>query len=73
MADLKSSGRIDRITGRIKSVWGDVTDDDIQKSEGDIERLTGVIKEKTGDSFDAIREKLQGFFDEEEVESETRR
>lgn len=73
MADLRTSGQIDRITGRIKSVWGDVTDDDITKSEGDIERLTGVIKEKTGDSFEAIKEKLQGFFDEDDVENETSR
>jgi uncharacterized protein YjbJ (UPF0337 family) len=65
---------MDRIKGRIKSTWGDVTDDDVTKSEGDMERLIGVIKERTGEGVDVIREKIEGFFkDDEEVEHHTHR
>jgi uncharacterized protein YjbJ (UPF0337 family) len=66
MADLKTEGRIDRVRGRLRSTWGDLTDDDIDKNRGDLEGLIGRIKEKSGETADAIREKLDGFFTDDD-------
>jgi uncharacterized protein YjbJ (UPF0337 family) len=57
---LKGEGKLDQLRGRIRSIWGDLTDDDIKRSQGDVERLVGIIKEKTGESAETIREKLRG-------------
>lgn len=54
----KWEGRWEQLTGRVKSLWGDLTDDDITRAQGDYERLVGVIKERTGQSREAIEESL---------------
>ena len=44
--------------GKVKSVWGSITDDDFTKAEGDYERLIGVLKEKTGKTREQLEEAL---------------
>jgi uncharacterized protein YjbJ (UPF0337 family) len=46
------------LTGKIKKVWGAVTDDDLKQAEGDYERTVGVLKEKTGETREEIERKL---------------
>jgi uncharacterized protein YjbJ (UPF0337 family) len=58
MTDLKTEGQLDRARGRIRSTWGDLTDDDFDRAEGDKENLVGRIKEITGDTVENIRSKL---------------
>jgi uncharacterized protein YjbJ (UPF0337 family) len=63
MADLKTEGRFDRIKGRARSIWGDLTDDDFDKAQGNVENLIGRIKEKTGETTEDIQRKLGDLFD----------
>ena len=67
MADLRTEGKIDRIKGRARSIWGDLTDDDFDQARGDTENLIGRIKEKTGETTDEIRRKVNELFDEDEA------
>jgi len=67
MADLRTEGKIDRIKGRARSIWGDLTDDDFDQARGNTENLIGRIKEKTGETRDEIRRKLNELFDEDEA------
>jgi uncharacterized protein YjbJ (UPF0337 family) len=60
--DMKQKGRMDQARGKIRSTWGDVTDDDIDRSEGNVETLVGKIKERTGEAGDSIKKKLDGIF-----------
>ena len=62
MADLKTEGKIDQFRGKIRSTWGDLTDDDCDRARGDTETLIGTIKEKTGEAADDIRNKLDEIF-----------
>ncbi|TMB67619.1 MAG: CsbD family protein [Chloroflexi bacterium] len=66
MADLETEGRFDRIKGRARAMWGDLTDDDFDKAQGNTENLIGRIKEKTGAASEDIRRKLNELFAEEE-------
>jgi len=66
MADLRTEGRFDRIKGRARAMWGDLTDDDFDKAQGNTENLIGRIKEKTGEATEDIRRKLDDLFTEEE-------
>jgi len=62
MANLETEGKLDRFKGRIRSVWGEITDDDVDRAAGDRERLVGTIKEKTGEALESITEKLDKLF-----------
>jgi uncharacterized protein YjbJ (UPF0337 family) len=64
--DIKQEGQVDELRGKVRSTWGDVTDDDFDRSKGDMESLIGTIKQKTGETAESIREKLKGFFDDHE-------
>jgi uncharacterized protein YjbJ (UPF0337 family) len=50
----KWEGRWEQLTGRVKSLWGWVTDDELTEAQGDYERLLGVLKEKTGQSREEL-------------------
>jgi uncharacterized protein YjbJ (UPF0337 family) len=55
----KWEGRWEQLKGRVKSLWGSITDDDLTKAEGDYERLMGVLKEKTGKTREQVEEALE--------------
>jgi len=44
----KWQGRWEQLKGKAKSLWGNLTDDELTETQGDYERLVGAIKEKTG-------------------------
>jgi uncharacterized protein YjbJ (UPF0337 family) len=54
----KLEGRWEQVKGKLKKVWGNLTDDDLLKAEGDYERVVGVIKERTGEKREEIERKL---------------
>jgi len=66
MADLRTEGKFDRIKGRARAIWGNLTDDDFDKARGSSEDLIGRIKEKTGEATEEIQRKLDQLFAEEE-------
>ena len=69
MADLKTEGKIDRAKGKIRSTWGDLTDDDFDKAQGNTENLIGRVKEQTGETVEDIRRKLDDIFSSEDEET----
>ena len=36
------------LKGKVKSKWGELTDDDVAKAEGDVEALIGSVQAKYG-------------------------
>jgi len=54
----KWEGRWEQLKGRVKQLWGQVTDNDLKEAEGDYERLVGLIKERTGETLEEIEERL---------------
>ena len=54
----KWEGRWDQLRGKARSLWGSLTDDDLQKVKGNYEQLVGVIKEKTGKTREEIEREL---------------
>jgi uncharacterized protein YjbJ (UPF0337 family) len=59
---LMMDGRMDRLRGRVRSTWSNVTDDDIERARGNLEVLAGTIKERTGENIDSIRSRLQTYW-----------
>ena len=58
MADLKNEGTMQKWKSKIQSIWGDITDDDVDRAQGDRNQLVGTIKQKTGEREEDIRRKL---------------
>ena len=54
----KWEGRWDQLTGRVKQLWGQFTDDELTEVEGDYDRLIGLIEENTGETREEIEERL---------------
>jgi uncharacterized protein YjbJ (UPF0337 family) len=54
----KWAGRWDQLKGKVKSIWGDLTDDELDKAQGDFQQLVGKIKEKTGETEEDIERRL---------------
>ncbi|EGF24377.1 CsbD family protein [Rhodopirellula baltica] len=53
-------GNWNEIKGRLRSKWGELTDDDVMTFNGDVDQLVGTIQEKTGEA----RTNIEQFFDE---------
>lgn len=55
----KISGNWKQVTGKIKSRWGKITDDELMEMEGKSDQLAGFLQKKTGESEEAINEFLE--------------
>lgn len=51
-------GSWNRVKGRVKEKWGNLTDDDLQIHGGNVDQVIGKIQQKTGESREAIEEFL---------------
>ena len=51
-------GNWNEIKGRIRSRWGQLTDDDLPQFHGEVDKLVGTIQRKTGEGRDAIENYL---------------
>ena len=57
--ERSDEGRIQQLRGRLRGIWGEVTDDDVDRAQGSFDRLVGIVKEKTGEAEETIRERLE--------------
>jgi uncharacterized protein YjbJ (UPF0337 family) len=51
-------GRWNEIRGKLRSHWGQLTDDDLTNLQGGVDRLIGTIQRKTGEGRDAVEKYL---------------
>ena len=59
MADSKTfSENFDKIKGKIKDTWDELTDQDLDSIKGQKDRLVLMIAEKYGETKEAIARKL---------------
>ena len=51
-------GHWNEIKGKLRSKWGQLTNDDVAHFEGDVDRLVGLIQRKTGEARTSIEDYL---------------
>ncbi len=61
MNEDRIKGKWKQLTGKIKSRWGDLTDDDLQVADGDREYLAGKIQERYGIARDEAKKQIDEF------------
>jgi uncharacterized protein YjbJ (UPF0337 family) len=54
----KWEGRWDQLKGKVRKLWGQLTDNDLEKAKGDFRQIIGIIKERTGETEEQIEKKL---------------
>jgi uncharacterized protein YjbJ (UPF0337 family) len=57
-----AAGKWQELKGRIRSAWGNLTDDELESAKGDVERISGLIQQKYGTGQEEIRKKLNEWF-----------
>ena len=55
---MRLEGHWQEAKGRIRSVWGDLTDDELDEARGAWEQLVGTIRRKTGESIEKVESTL---------------
>jgi uncharacterized protein YjbJ (UPF0337 family) len=53
-------GRWKEIKGEIKTLWGKLTDDELDKATGNLESIAGIIQSRYGTKKEEIQAKLEG-------------
>lgn len=51
-------GNWNKIKGKIRTRWGQLSDDDLSQFHGEVDKLVGTIQRKTGEGRDAIEKYL---------------
>jgi len=54
-------GKWRQIKGEVKSRWGKLTDDDMDRAEGDAEKLIGRVQERYGYQRDEAQREVDDF------------
>lgn len=58
MNELKFKGNWNKIKGKLKEKYGELTDDDLKYTEGKEDQLLGRLQQKLGKSKDEIRKMI---------------
>jgi uncharacterized protein YjbJ (UPF0337 family) len=56
---LRDEGTWERVKGKIRAEWGDLTDQEIEQARGNFEQFVGRVKQATGESAEAIKHRFQ--------------
>lgn len=60
MTKLELKGKWNTVKGKLKSEYGQLTDDDLVFAEGEEEQLVGNLQQKLGKTKEEVREMLAG-------------
>jgi uncharacterized protein YjbJ (UPF0337 family) len=52
-------GNWNEIKGKLRTKWGQLTNDDVQAFDGNVERLVGLIQRKTGEARGSVEKFLE--------------
>lgn len=72
MDELQLKGNWNKIKGKAKEIYGDITDDKLTEYEGKYDQLVGYLQEKSGKTKEEITSQLEDFQDDSNNDSEAR-
>jgi uncharacterized protein YjbJ (UPF0337 family) len=53
------NGNWNEFKGKVRKIWGEVSDDEFETTKGNIEQVYGKIQSKYGEAVDLVQEKLK--------------
>lgn len=64
MQSNEMAGKWQQLKGNVRSKWGKLTDDDIDRIEGNKDKLIGALQERYGYVWDEARQMVDRYLDE---------
>lgn len=61
MTDQELKGNWNKIKGKLKQQYGDLTDDDLTYSEGKFDEMLGRVQKKTGKTKEQLRQEMKSY------------
>lgn len=61
MNEDRIKGQWKQLTGKMKTRWGQLTDDDLRAADGNSEYLVGKVQERYGIKRDQARKQVEEF------------
>jgi len=55
--------KLNELKGNIKSLWGEITDDELKRAEGNIQSVSSLVQQKLDSGADLSKEKLNSLKD----------
>ncbi|MBY0415065.1 MAG: CsbD family protein [Bdellovibrionales bacterium] len=55
-------GKWKEVKGGVQKMWGQLTDDELEKAKGDVTALSGIIQQRYGESKETVQTKLNDYF-----------
>ena len=52
------NGKWNEIKGAVRNVWGQITEDELEKTKGNIGAISGLVQRKYGETKETIQEKM---------------
>lgn len=56
-------GKWTEIKSGVRNLWGEITDDDLEKAKGNIQSIAGIVEEKYAETKEDIKKKLDKLMD----------
>lgn len=56
-------GQWKQLSGKAKTAWGELTDDELVKTKGDAQQLAGLVQERYGRTREEAEREVKDFFD----------
>ena len=56
-------GNWKEIMGGIRNIWGNISEEELEKTHGNIQAVSGIVQDRYGESNDSIQEKLDKLLD----------
>lgn len=57
-----AKGKWLELKGEIQKLWGNMTDDELDKTEGDMKKIAGILQQKYGKTQNDLDKKLDDIF-----------
>lgn len=54
-------GKWNQIKGKIRSTWGELTDNEVEQAKGNVEMFVGTVQSKYGGETESIRKTINDF------------
>ena len=70
MNENQISGKWNEFKGELRSMWGKLTDDEIEATKGDAQAIEGLIEQRYGDSKEDFRSRVNGLMDKYSIRRE---